>query len=160
MYNHLSWTRKSYEDYYELMKPFHVTEQKITSDGEMTITAKIKENLMIAPKSEAKTDLSPLNVVFFTPKKIIINGPATIFFWIDDSKTVVKCMEGDRNDLYNAYCIAVTKRLAGSNSKIKSILKSADIVEQTPTDFEKCFGMTVEEFVEKTARKLHHADKI
>lgn len=159
IHNNLGWSRNSYEDYYKLKWPGRITEQTIASDGTMAITAKFM-NQSVVPKSEVNVDLSPLNSVYFTPKKIIINGPATIFFWIDGGKTVVKCMAGDRNDLYNAYCIAVTKRLAGSNSKIKSILKSADIVEQTPTDFEKCFGMSIEEFVERATRKHHNADKI
>ena len=159
MYNNLGWSRNSYEDYYKLKWPGRITEQTIASDGTMTITAELI-NQPVVPKPEVNGDLFPLYGVFFTPKKIIINGPATIFFWKDGAKTVVKCMEGDRNDLYNAYCIAVTKRLAGSNSKIKSILKSADIVDQTPTDFEKCFGMSIDEFIKKVARKPRRIDEI
>ena len=64
--------------------------------------------------------------------KIIINGPATVFIWKDGSKTVVKCMEGDKYDLYTAFCIALTKKLVGSNSKIKTILKKANVVDQNP----------------------------
>lgn len=33
-----------------------------------------------------------------TPEKVIFNDPATIVFWKDGTKTVVKCMEGD---IYN-----------------------------------------------------------
>lgn len=65
-------------------------------------------------------------------KKIILNGPATIFFWSDGTKTVVKCMESDQYDIYAAFCIALTKKLVGSNSKIKTILKKAEIVDQNP----------------------------
>ena len=34
-----------------------------------------------------------------TPEKVIFNDPATIVFWKDGTKTVVKCMEGD---IYNS----------------------------------------------------------
>lgn len=159
IHNNLGWSRNSYEDYYKLKWPWHVTEKTITSDGGVSITAEFR-NTPVVPKSEVNVDLFRSFGVYFTPKKIIINGPATIFFWKDGGKTVVKCMEGDRDDLYNAYCIAVTKRLAGSNSKIKSVLKGADIVEQTPTDFEKCFGMSIDEFIKKAVRKHYRAYEI
>ena len=67
---------------------------------------------------------------YFEPTKIIINGPATIFFWSDETKTVVKCAEDDTFDLYHAYCVAVTKRIMGTNSHIKNILKHAEIHDQ------------------------------
>lgn len=60
---------------------------------------------------------------FYEPEKILVNGPATIVFWKDGTKTVVKLSEGDHYDEYTAYCIALTKKICGSNSKIKSIIK-------------------------------------
>lgn len=85
-------------------------------------------------------------------KKIILNGPATIFFWKDGSKTVVKCMEGDKYDLYTAFCIAFTKKLIGSNSKIKSTLKKAEIVDQNPE-------MTTEEIENEIAKIIDRVNK-
>lgn len=60
---------------------------------------------------------------YFKPKKILKNGPATIFFWKDGSKTVIKATEGEEMDLYSAFCIAAMKRIFGTNSAIKSCLR-------------------------------------
>lgn len=69
------------------------------------------------------------------PKRIIRQGPATIIFWDDpmkneQEKTVVKCMKDDHYDLYAAFCIAVCKKLFGSNSRIKSMIKKAVKVQE------------------------------
>lgn len=63
------------------------------------------------------------NRASFKPKKILKNGHATIFFWKDGSKTVVKAAEGDEMDLYSAFCNAAMKRIFGTNSAIKSCLR-------------------------------------
>ena len=60
----------------------------------------------------------------YIPKKIIYNGPATIVFWKDGTKTVVKCHEGTENNHYNAFCAALAKKILGNNSKVNRIVKS------------------------------------
>ena len=57
------------------------------------------------------------------PIKIIVNGPATIVFWEDGTKTVVKCAKGETWDIYNAFTAALAIKVFGNNSKIKKILK-------------------------------------
>lgn len=83
------------------------------------------------------------------PKKIIINGPATVFFWRDGIKTVVKCAEDDTFDLYHAYCVAVTKRIMGTNSRIKSILKHAEIEDRAAKEAKEFFDAMLKEFIKK-----------
>lgn len=67
----------------------------------------------------------PMFVFPYKPTRIITNGPATIVFWNDNTKTVIKCMEEDHNDLYTAFCIALAKKMYGSNSKIKRVIDRA-----------------------------------
>lgn len=55
-------------------------------------------------------------------KKIVRNGPATIVFWDDDTKTIVKRAEGTKDDIYMAFCSAFTKKMLGTNSRIKRII--------------------------------------
>lgn len=47
--------------------------------------------------------------------KVIFNSPATIVFWKDNEKTVVKCGEGDVFDQEKGLAMAICKRLFGSN---------------------------------------------
>lgn len=46
-------------------------------------------------------------------KKVIYNNPATIIFWSDSTKTVVKCMEDENYDPEKGFMAAVTKKVFG-----------------------------------------------
>ena len=71
-----------------------------------------------------------------TPTKIIMNGPATIVFWADNTKTVVK-VSGDDKDKqtpYAGFCACLAKKLFGSNSKVHRIMN--DLLETQATKVE------------------------
>lgn len=57
------------------------------------------------------------------PERIIHSGPATIVFWNDKTKTVVKCSENDIYDEYEAFCAALAIKMFGSNSHLKKMLR-------------------------------------
>lgn len=63
-------------------------------------------------------------------KKIIKNGPATIVFWMDGKKTVVKRKEGAEDDIYVAFCAALAKKMYGTNSKVNKMLRTL-VVDET-----------------------------
>lgn len=56
-------------------------------------------------------------------KKVIFSGPKTIVIWADESKTIVSCGEGEDFDRYTGFCAAVCKKLFGSTSMAKRVLK-------------------------------------
>ena len=58
-----------------------------------------------------------------TPKKIIYSERTTIVFWNDGTKTIVKCSEDTEPDSYSAFTAALAKKIYGSNSQIKKILR-------------------------------------
>ena len=64
------------------------------------------------------------------PKKVIFNEPATIVFWEDGTKTIVKCSEDDEFNPYYGFCAALAKKIYGNNSKIHKILKKAEYHEK------------------------------
>lgn len=47
-------------------------------------------------------------------KNVIFNEPATIVFWEDGSKTVVKCQDGDIFDPEKGLTMAITKKVYGN----------------------------------------------
>ena len=47
-------------------------------------------------------------------KKVIFNDPATIVFWSDGSKTVVKCQDGDIYDPEKGLAMAISKKALGN----------------------------------------------
>lgn len=59
------------------------------------------------------------------PERIIKSGPATIVFWADGTKTVVKCAKGTEPDDYAAFCAALAKKVYGSNSALKRAMQMA-----------------------------------
>lgn len=66
----------------------------------------------------AKTKNSyPLNV-----SKIIFNPPATIVFWEDGTKTVVKCAAEDEFSEYYGFLAALGKKAYENNSQIKKLI--------------------------------------
>lgn len=59
----------------------------------------------------------------FTIKNVIFNGPATIVFWADGEKTVVKCSENDVYDPEKGLAMAIAKRALGNKGKYYDIFK-------------------------------------
>ena len=49
-------------------------------------------------------------------KRVLFNPPATIIFWEDDTKTVVKCQEGDEYDPEKGFVMAYLKKLLGNDN--------------------------------------------
>ena len=52
-----------------------------------------------------------------TIKNVIFNPPATIIYWSDNTKTVVKCSPNDVFDPEKGMAMAIAKRCAGNNGK-------------------------------------------
>ena len=75
------------------------------------------------------------------PERIIHSGPATIVFWNDKTKTVVKCSKNDIYDEYEAFCAALAIKMFGSNSHLKKMIhdKTEDRTPKKEADVEiKC----------------------
>ena len=76
---------------------------------------------VISAPTDQKLTIMPTET--FEVSRIIRNGPATIVFWKDGTKTVVKKAELSYDDPYAAFCAALAKKLYGTNSRIKKILE-------------------------------------
>ena len=59
-----------------------------------------------------------------TPKRILRSGPATIVFWQDGTKTIVKLSEGEEDNAYAAFTAALGVKIFGSNSKLKKMVQT------------------------------------
>ena len=59
-----------------------------------------------------------------TVDRIFYDDVATVVFWTDGTKTVVKCAEGTKYDEYAAFCIALAKKIYGNNSALKRAIKN------------------------------------
>lgn len=59
----------------------------------------------------------------FEPTQVIFNAPATIVYWCDGSRTVVKCQPGDVYDKEKGLAMCYMKKLCGNNGSFNKILK-------------------------------------
>ena len=84
-------------------------------------------------------------------KKIIFSGPKTIVLWSDGTKTIVSMSKDElRFDPEAAFCAAYTKKMFGTNSKIKRVIKEKSnfeeytkaAIENAKTEFDKFMECT------------------
>lgn len=69
-------------------------------------------------------------------KNVIFNDPATIVFWEDGTKTVVKCQDGDEFDPEKGLAMAIVKKAYGNKSnycnKMKKWLPKEEPIDTNP----------------------------
>jgi hypothetical protein len=68
------------------------------------------------------TDLITFNKEFKI-KKVIFNNPATIVYWEDGTKTVIKVQEGDVYDKEKGLALCFAKKACGNTGKYNNIIK-------------------------------------
>jgi hypothetical protein len=54
---------------------------------------------------------------------VIFNPPATIVFWSDKTKTVVKCLDGDAFDREKGLTMAIAKKMNGNTGAYFNVIK-------------------------------------
>lgn len=64
---------------------------------------------------------------WFEVQRILRNGPATIVFWGDGTKTVVKRPEGKEDDIYEAFTAALGIKMYKTNSHLKKFIKTKTV---------------------------------
>lgn len=69
--------------------------------------------------------------------KVIYHNPATIVFWSDGTKTVVKCGKGDTYDKEKGFYIACAKKLFGNDYKAVGRMNKALEMAITQTKLER-----------------------
>ena len=96
---------------------------------EVTISKNERNTIILRHKIERRNEM-PIgeqyyfdysSIIFKEPikaipsiKKVIFNEPATIVFWEDGSKTVVKCQDGDIYDQEKGLAMAISKKALGN----------------------------------------------
>lgn len=64
-------------------------------------------------------------------KKVIFNGPATIVFFKDGTKTVAKCSDDDAFDYEKGLAMAIVKKLYSRNEFVRVLDDAIDQDEDT-----------------------------
>lgn len=68
----------------------------------------------------------------YKPKKVIYDEAAgvTVVLWMDGTKTIVRAAEGEEHDAYLGYCVALAKKMHGTNSALKRDLEKVLVVKE------------------------------
>lgn len=67
-------------------------------------------------------------------RRIIFNPPATIVFWADGTKTVVKCIADQPFERYAGFAAACMKKMFGSTSRAKKVMEECDESKPAPAE--------------------------
>lgn len=67
-------------------------------------------------------EISPFSVRLPLPEKVIFNGPATIVYWDDGDKTVVKCQHGDVFSAETGLITAMLKKYMGNDNTFNRVV--------------------------------------
>lgn len=107
-------------------------------------------------------DVSPYDLcVELYPEKIIYNGPATIVFWKDGTKTVVKAMDGVDANPYHGFTAALAKKIYGSSSKVNKIVgKYAPEDEICAEEKILCYEPESRRYFETTMKAIRKVERL
>ena len=70
-----------------------------------------------------KNDIVRFGMCNVSIRKVIFNDPATIVFWSDNTKTVVKCGPEDTFDMEKGLAMAIVKKMAGNDNRFHKVFK-------------------------------------
>ena len=109
-----------------------------TSNAYTIVSSNYKRPLAYISHSEPVASYRPIATVDMAPKikNVIFNGPATIVYWSDGSKTVVKCQPGEVLDYEKGLAMAISKKMFGNcGSYYDEFKKWVPEEEYISTDF-------------------------
>lgn len=90
-------------------------------------------------------------------KNVIFNDPATIIFWTDGTKTVVKCQEGDTYNRETGFVMAYLKKLLGNDNTFNKEIEKWVPEESISKAYAKLGESIVEGFKDAVANEKEHA---
>lgn len=116
---------------------------------------------MITKGYLVRTKTHSFNAILVDPyesvQKIIVNGPATIIFWADGTKTIVKYRKvgKSKNNRYVAIVWAIAKKLAGSRNRLeKYIRKNSEAIDKKSANENDIVAMLLMGWLGKTPYEL------
>lgn len=130
-YHNMNWFMMDLQIYGSTMYYFgiKIINDKSLNYGEIRIVYKEENNMptidyFLRPLYTASLDTVKI-------KKVIFNGPATIVYWSDNTKTVVKC-DGEEKfyDAEKGLAMAICKKMLGLKEFYKQYNKAIDEVNE------------------------------
>lgn len=98
--------------------------------AETPVDTKTIENTLHGFAGDLLAAMGITHVSSLIPNRILKSGNATIVFWEDGSKTVVKCPADCTPDDYQAFTAALAIHIFGSNSKLKKMIARKTVYQK------------------------------
>lgn len=108
------------------------TEKKLSWFAPSTLRIEYQNGYLTFAEAYAKRGLNAQYGTAYVPKKVIYDEAAgvTVVLWMDGTKTIVRAAEGEEHDAYLGYCIALAKKMHGTNSALKRNLEKVLVVKE------------------------------
>lgn len=122
----------------------------------------IIENIRLKRKIDDLTREDDIPSAYFVIDKVIFNPPATIVFWKDGTKTVVKCKEGEEFSEWAGIALCLAKKMYGPNfHKIfKAHCSDPDKIEKSARTSVSSRGAPIDGFLPSMKKATKNATEI
>lgn len=115
-------------------------------------------------RCETKVDYNGIsrrnNMMKYGVKEIIYNDAATIVYWTDGTKTVVKCNENDEYSEYAGFVAAVAKKMYGGANAINRLIDSKKVIRGNGLGQPFRPKTTLEEIFDKVLKNAPNLSKL
>lgn len=122
----------------------------------------IIENIRLKRRIDDLTREDDIPSAYFVIDKVIFNPPATIVFWKDGTKTVVKCKEGEEFSEWAGIALCLAKKMYGPNfHKIfKTHCSDPDKIEKSARISVSSRGAPIDDFLLSMKKATKNATEI
>lgn len=103
--------------------------EQISAEKEMNVKIALEKARLAAMNQAALERIMTIVPALFIPVRILKSGVATVVFWKDGTKTVVKCAPETTPNDYDAFTSALAIKLFSTNSHLKKLIREKTVVQ-------------------------------
>lgn len=104
--------------------------EQISAEKEMNAKIALEKAARLAAMNQAALEqIMTIVQALFIPVRILKSGVATVVFWKDGTKTVVKCAPETTPNDYDAFTSALAIKLFSTNSRLKKLIREKTVVQ-------------------------------
>lgn len=103
--------------------------EQISAEKEMNVKIALEKARLAAMNQAALERIMTIVPGLFIPVRILKSGVATVVFWKDGTKTVVKCAPETMPNDYDAFTSALAIKLFSTNSRLKKLIREKTVVQ-------------------------------
>ncbi len=103
--------------------------EQISAEKEMNVKIALEKARLAGMNYAALERIMNIVPTLFVPVRILKSGVATVVFWKDGTKTVVKCAPETTPNDYDAFTSALAIKLFSTNSCLKKLIREKTVVQ-------------------------------